>query len=93
MILVHLFTQAIAQGDPSLFIPVVSQLSPLLWIILTPLMIMGVWGSVFTVMTCLIITRKMLSRNMQSLQKNTKRNFKWSNNGSNLFDENGIISP
>ncbi|RLI63215.1 MAG: hypothetical protein DRO88_10455 [Promethearchaeia archaeon] len=75
MILVHLFTQAIAQGDPSLFIPVVSQLSPLLWIILTPLMIMGVWGSVFTVMTCLIITRKMLSRNMQSLQKNTKRNF------------------
>ncbi|MCF2140153.1 MAG: hypothetical protein K9W44_08875 [Candidatus Lokiarchaeota archaeon] len=62
MILVHLFTQAIARGDPAVFVPVVSQMSIFLWIILFPLIIMSVWGSIFTVMTCLIITIQMLNR-------------------------------
>lgn len=44
MILVHLFTQAIARGDPAVFVPVVSQMSIFLWIILFPLIIMSVWG-------------------------------------------------
>ncbi|MHA1611019.1 MAG: hypothetical protein ACTSVZ_13065 [Promethearchaeota archaeon] len=59
MILVHLFTQQIARGDSTLFVPVVSGLNPLMFIILAPLIVMGVWGSIFTLMTCILISKQM----------------------------------
>ena len=65
MILVHLFTQQIAQGNTSYFVPVVSQLHPLMFLILVPLIVMGVWGSIFTLMTCLVITTQMLQLQLQ----------------------------
>ncbi|MHA1672637.1 MAG: hypothetical protein ACTSYI_03335, partial [Promethearchaeota archaeon] len=59
MILVHLFTQQIARGDSTLFVPVISGLNPLMFIILAPLIIMGVWGSIFSLMSCILISKQM----------------------------------
>ncbi len=59
MILVHLFTQQIARGDSALFVPVVTGLNPLMFVILAPLIVMGVWGSIFTVFTCILISKQM----------------------------------
>ena len=59
MIFVHVFTHQIAQADPSLFVPVVSQMSIIMMITLIPLIIMGTWGTVFTMLSCMAITTKV----------------------------------
>ena len=56
MIFIHVFTHQIAQADPSLFIPVVSQMSIFMLITLTPLIIMATWGSCFTMLSCMALT-------------------------------------
>jgi len=59
MIFVHVFTHQIAQADPSLFIPVVSQMSLFLLITLVPLIVMGTWGTSFTMLSCMALTTKV----------------------------------
>ena len=59
MIIVHVFTHQIAQGDPSLFVPVLSQLNIFMLITLIPLIVMGTWGSSFTMLSCMAITTKV----------------------------------
>lgn len=59
MIFVHIFTYQIAQGDPSLFVPVVSQMSIFMLITLIPLIIMATWGSGFTMLSCMALTTKV----------------------------------
>lgn len=59
MILVHLFSQQIGQGDSSAVEPLLSQLNPFLIVIFLPVLVMGVWGSIFTLLTSLVITNQM----------------------------------
>ncbi|QEE18082.1 hypothetical protein DSAG12_03920 [Promethearchaeum syntrophicum] len=61
MIIVHIFTHQLAQADPSLFIPVVSQMDLFLLITLIPLIVMGTWGTSFTMLSCMAITTKVHS--------------------------------
>jgi hypothetical protein len=61
MILVHMFTHQIAQDDPLLFIPIVSQMSIFMLITLIPLLIMATWGSGFTTLSCMALTTKVHS--------------------------------
>ncbi len=63
MIFVHIFTHQIAQADASLFIPIVSQLSIFMLITLIPLIIMGTWGSSFTMLSCMVLTTKVHAMN------------------------------
>ncbi len=59
MIIVHLFTQQIGGSDPGMFIPLVNQMSLFTLITLLPLMIMGTWGSIFTLFTCTVLTMQV----------------------------------
>ncbi|MHA1901835.1 MAG: hypothetical protein ACTSW5_13140 [Promethearchaeota archaeon] len=59
MIIVHVFTHQLAQADPSLFVPVVSQMSLFMVITLIPIIIMGTWGTSFTMLSCMAITTKV----------------------------------
>jgi hypothetical protein len=61
MIIIHVFTHQIAQADPSLFVPVISQMSLFMLITLIPLIIMGTWGTGFTMFSCMAITTKVHS--------------------------------
>jgi len=61
MIIIHVFTHQIAQADPSLFVPVVSQMNLFMLITLIPLIIMGTWGTSFTMFSCMAITTKVHS--------------------------------
>jgi len=59
MIIVHIFTHQIAQGDPTLFVPIVSQMSIFMLIALIPLVVMGTWGSAFSMLSCMALTTKV----------------------------------
>ncbi len=59
MIIVHVFAHQIAQGDSTLFVPIVSQMSIFMLITLIPLIIMGTWGSAFTLLSCMALTTKV----------------------------------
>ena len=61
MIFIHIFTHQIAQVDPSLFIPVISQMSLFMLITLIPLLVFATWGSGFTVLSCMALTTKVHS--------------------------------
>ncbi len=59
MILVHLFTHQIGKGLSSNFIPLVKSMHPILLGSLVPLIIMGVWGSAFTFLSCMALSAKI----------------------------------
>ena len=59
MIVIHVFSHQIAQGDSSLFVPVISQMSIFMLITLIPLIVMGTWGSGFTLLSCMALTTKV----------------------------------
>jgi hypothetical protein len=61
MILVHIFTHQIGHTDPELFVPVVSQMSTFMIVTLLPLIVMGVWGSAFTMLSCMTLTTKIMA--------------------------------
>jgi len=59
MLIVHIFTHQIGQSNPDNFVPVISQLSTFTLITLIPLIVMGVWGSAFTMLSCMALTIKI----------------------------------
>ncbi|MBA7577200.1 hypothetical protein ES708_19046 [subsurface metagenome] len=72
MILVHLFSHQVARANSELFVPVLSQMSPMMLIFLSPLIFFGTMGSAFTIFTCLSTTLKMYEigpQNRRGLRK------------------------
>ena len=59
MILVHLFTQQIGRGLSDNFVPLVTSMHPVLLGTLTPLVIMGTWGSAFTFLSGMTLSAKI----------------------------------
>jgi uncharacterized membrane protein len=59
MILVHVFTHQIGKGLSDNFVPLVKSMQPILIVSLTPLIIMGVWGSAFTFLSCMALSAKI----------------------------------
>lgn len=56
MTLVHMFTHQIGKGDSEMFVPLISSMHPVLLGSLTPLVILGTWGSAFTFLSCIAIS-------------------------------------
>jgi uncharacterized membrane protein YobD (UPF0266 family) len=56
MTLVHVFTHQIGKGNSEMFVPLISSMHPILLGSLTPLIILGTWGSAFTFLSCIAIS-------------------------------------
>lgn len=59
MILVHVFTHQIGKGLSDNFVPLLTSMHPILIGSLTPLIILGVWGSAFTFLSCMALSAKI----------------------------------
>ena len=59
MILVHIFTHQIGSGLSDNFVPLLTSMHPILIGSLTPLIVMGVWGSAFTFLSCMALSAKI----------------------------------
>ncbi|MHA1109540.1 MAG: hypothetical protein ACTSRE_00450 [Promethearchaeota archaeon] len=65
MILVHVFAHQIGGGLSDNFVPLLTSMHPILIGSLTPLIIMGVWGSAFTFLSCMALSAKIFQTDLK----------------------------
>ncbi len=59
MIVLHGVMQQIGQYDPAVFVPIMSSLPTILLILVLPLILIGIMGAIYTLLTCLVATLQL----------------------------------